>query len=265
MIYNLKVETTGGLQIPAAKVTFTRGGVALTTIPVNAASFVMVNDETDGGLLGSDVTVTASAPGFYDSSATGSQLAPDSYFQLQARPNYMVYLVGGGAAALLLAGMAGKKKRVKGFFDNIDPKVKIGLLAAGGLAAYLIFSKDNSGKKLPGAAKTELDQLAQAGILPTITETEAEALSSTLTAAFAGCGTDEYTVYNVFEGLKNKADLLTLIYVYDVRPYQGCFEGMIWEEAVTANLSQALSNELRGSELLHVNSILADNGIDFNF
>lgn len=267
MVYTITIKDINGKPIPGGKLTFVKSGTVLTSISAGPDGVASLNDETDGGLLGNDVMITASATGFYDGGATGSQLLPDTDFLLQPKQNYLLYgVIGGGILALIATSR--KKKGVNGFFDNIDPKVKTGALIVGGVGALYLLSKLTGGSShssdLPKSADNQLPGLAAQGVYPTITDVQAETLASGLRAAFDDCGTDEQAVYAVMRQLRNLADVYKLISVYGTRSYKGCFDGDYFSNH-TFNLSEALANELGSSELSQVNNILSGNGITFQF
>lgn len=176
-------------------------------------------------------------------------------------------LIGIGvlAAGYYLDKSQGKQK-VKGF-DTLPPLAK-NVLVIGGVAAaayFLFISPDKSQQQLVDAAGTGLNDLAQQGITPTISNAVAESYASSLTAAFDGCGTDEDAILNVFSQLRNDADVYKLISVYGIRSYQGCFEGSIFTEDVTGNLPKALYSELSAGYIADINNILSSHGISYQF
>jgi hypothetical protein len=94
-----------------------------------------------------------------------------------------------------------------------------------------------------------------------------------LILALDGCGTDEQSVYNVFEAMKNKADVLKLISKFNVRFYQPCaatspisYTKWLYDnESFGGSLATWLQYDLTNSEILKINTILSKKGIDFKF
>lgn len=86
-----------------------------------------------------------------------------------------------------------------------------------------------------------------------IPTTQMNMLVSKLKTAFGnyGWGTDEDQVYAVFELVQTRSELLTLITKF------GVYEGH--------TLPEWMIKELNASEIEHVNSILASNGINYTF
>lgn len=85
----------------------------------------------------------------------------------------------------------------------------------------------------------------------TLPQTEINSLVGKLKAAFGkyGFATDESAVYEVFEALSNRDDLLLLIKTF------GVYEGH--------TLTEWISKELNENERKHVQSILTSKGINY--
>lgn len=272
MLYTILVKTGADKPIPGAKVTFTRAGTVLTSLTTGQDGRVTIDDTMDGGLLQTGVNATASAAGYYDLGIDASQITELWYFQLSKKTDTMLLLAGGIAGGLLLAGAfnsrKGKRRKVSGIGDGIDPNVKTGLLVAGGIAVLYYVNEwlggDTTRGQLPDAAASELAQLKASGTVPTMTDTEAETYASELVAAFDDCGTDMNAVENVFRQMHNRADVLLLIKTYGVRSFKGCFDGDYFSSH-TWNLAQAMTAEFSSSNFEDVNKILADNGVNYTF
>lgn len=73
----------------------------------------------------------------------------------------------------------------------------------------------------------------------------------------AGWGTKTEWIYEVFREMKSKNDILQLILAYGKRSTSWGSSGM--------NLMEAIDSELDNSELLKLNKIISNNGIDFKF
>lgn len=112
-------------------------------------------------------------------------------------------------------------------------------------------------------ADSELKKLAQKGVKPSFPDSQYQAWSNKIVSAANDCGTDENSIYSVFQSLKNDADLQKLISVFGIRKYKGCFSAYFsFEERSLAGL---LSYEMSSSELKKVNKILEDKKINFRF
>lgn len=87
----------------------------------------------------------------------------------------------------------------------------------------------------------------------TLPKTEMQSLVAKLKTAFGrwGLGTDEDAVYDVFEALNSRSDVLSLINAFGVYKDH--------------TLSEWVTKELSSSELEHVQEILSSKGIVFTF
>ena len=92
---------------------------------------------------------------------------------------------------------------------------------------------------------------------------EYTAMANRLVIAFNDCGTVEQTVYSVFDKIKNNADILKLKAVWGTRKWDGCLLAGEWDRVGT--LDEAMTDELRASELAKVNNKLIQKGIMYTF
>jgi hypothetical protein len=159
-----------------------------------------------------------------------------------------------------------------------------GALAVGGLVivgfiTYSIYrgirrKKDEAdARKASQEAKKEIEDLKRKGVNLSYGLTQYEVFVQSLVQAMDECGTDEDAVYTVFNAMKNKADVLKLVEVFDVRYYQPCkltdpitwvrwnFNNKIYGGALSTWLTYDLTNSERGK----INSILSKKGIDYTF
>jgi len=114
------------------------------------------------------------------------------------------------------------------------------------------------------ASERERRELDKQGIKQVVSNAQLEAFSQKLAEAFNDCGTTEASVYAVFNGLKNKADLMQLIKIYGKRPYSGCLlQGEFGDMNYT--LPRAIESELDSAEMKKVNDILRRKNIDYQF
>lgn len=128
-------------------------------------------------------------------------------------------------------------------------------------------------KKLSDVADSELKTLASKGVKPTLTQSQVEAMCLKLVEAMNGCGTDEKMIKQVFESLSNKADLLMLIKIFDVRYYTPCaadqpISYIKWQfndKSFGGNLATWMSYDLSSSNISDINAILQKKKIDYKF
>lgn len=87
----------------------------------------------------------------------------------------------------------------------------------------------------------------------TVTGSQMQSLISKLKAAFGrwGWGTDEEAIYEVFDTVNSRSDILTLIKEF------GVVDGH--------TLTEWLNNELNASERQHLQEIIAAKGINYQF
>lgn len=146
-------------------------------------------------------------------------------------------------------------------------KGTMAVVVVGGIALFTMDTikriKADAKKGEANAAKNELNKLAQKGILPTITESQAMGYTKQLVAAADDFGTDEAKMYNVFSNLKNDADVYLLISTFGVQEWKGTWSSYFSNEMGT--LSYLLSYELSSSEIAKINKTLADKGINYKF
>ncbi len=178
-------------------------------------------------------------------------------------------LLGVGIAVLALTK---KKRKIGSTYIERYKKQPTGtkVLLVGGAAAvlYLIlkYKPTAEQKAYLASAKSMLDLLAaDYGIVPSLTKGQFSSMVTTIVRAVDKCGSDEGSIYRVFESLNNEADLYQLILSYNIATYDGCFEGSLPFWKVHYTLSESLQSDLSSYELQHINSILADKGINFSF
>ena len=122
-------------------------------------------------------------------------------------------------------------------------------------------------------AENELQNLAQQGIRPTITQTQAEAIILSLVESMNDCGTDEDAIYNQFKKLNNIADVNLLIARWGVRYYRPCAASspisyskyLFNSKAFGGGISEWLNYDLSQSEIKKINKLLSDKNINFQF
>lgn len=159
-----------------------------------------------------------------------------------------------------------------------------GTLAVGGLLivafiGYNLYKNAQKKKELRQAnklsedASKEVIELGRQGVVPSFGQSQYESFVLKLVLAMDGCGTDEQSVYNVFDAMKNKADVLQLIKTFGVRFYQPCaatspisYTKWLYDnESFGGGVSTWLEYDLTNSEIQKINALLSKKGIDFKF
>ena len=85
----------------------------------------------------------------------------------------------------------------------------------------------------------------------TLTQTQLNTFASSLYAAMDGLGTDEDKIYNVFRAMGTRSDVLQLIKTFGVKDGE--------------TLTEWLNGDLSSKEIDKINSILANNNINYQF
>lgn len=122
-------------------------------------------------------------------------------------------------------------------------------------------------------AKEELEILKKKGINPTYSKSQYETFAQKLVVAMDSCGTNESSIYAVFEAMKNKSDVLNLIAAFGVRFYQPCpttnpisyVQFQLNNKAFGGGIGAWLEYDLTSSEIQKINTILSKKGITYQF
>jgi hypothetical protein len=169
------------------------------------------------------------------------------------------------------------------YYNDLPPWAK-GVVAVGGITVvgYAIYSfirkqklaRDvKSANKISQEANQEIKVLQSYGIRPSYTSTQYESFALKLAESMNGCGTNENSIYSVFEAMKNKADVLTLISTFGVKFYSPCAGSqpisyakyLLDDKSFGGNLSTWLQYDLTSGEIKQINNILSSKNIDFKF
>jgi hypothetical protein len=154
--------------------------------------------------------------------------------------------------------------------------VTIGAVA---LIGYSIYSKIKKAKDINEAniggkeAEKELRELAKKGIKPSYSPSQYTSWVQRLAEAINDCGTDENSVYAVFQNMKNKADILSLVVSFGVQFYRPCGASqpisyakyLFDNKSFGGSLSTFLQYDLSVSEIAKINKILEGKKIDYKF
>lgn len=163
------------------------------------------------------------------------------------------------------------------YYEQQPAAVKVIVVAAVGLLGYSIYRKfkrdEDEREALRGAvaAQSELNELANQGIHPSYDDSQFLVFVSALTDAMNGCGTDEETIYSVFENMQNEADVRKLITMFGLQYYEPCaiespLSFALWQfnsKAYGGDLSTWLHYDLSAGDIDKINEILEGNGITY--
>jgi len=165
------------------------------------------------------------------------------------------------------------------YYERQPGAVKVIAVAGIALLGYSIYRSVKKGQdikdanKAADAAKGELAELANRGIHPSYQLSQFENFSQAIVTAIDGCGTDEDSIYSVFNALNNEADIRQLLVTFGVRYTQPCsitspISYAIWlanDQAFGGPLGVFLRYDLSDSEISTINSILRQKGINYQF
>jgi hypothetical protein len=157
----------------------------------------------------------------------------------------------------------------------------IGVITVGAIAlvGYTIYSDIKKAKDLKKAniggkeAEKELKELAKKGINPSYSPSQYITWVQRLVEAMNDCGTNESSIYSVFQNMKNKADILSLVASFGVQFYRPCgatnpisyTKYFFDNKSFGGSLSTFLQYDLTASEIENINNILKGKNIDFKF
>lgn len=157
----------------------------------------------------------------------------------------------------------------------------IGTVVIGGTAftAYTIYNNAKKRKELAASnqaaayASQELNTLAAMGVVPSYSTVEFETWSQDLQQAMNSCKSDMGTITNVFNNMKNKADVLMLIYIFGIRYYTPCASShpisyivnIFNDQAYGGGFPTWVSYNLSSSQIGQINDILKNKNIAYSF
>lgn len=127
-------------------------------------------------------------------------------------------------------------------------------------------------KKLKGSStptNVEINKViigGNTGFNATLSEDKMKELANKMFAAFNGYGTDvngNNGLINLFASIKNNDDLMGVIAAYGIREV----DSGSWNpfSNFKGNLPETLADELSGSDLSKINSVLVKNGVNIRF
>jgi hypothetical protein len=167
---------------------------------------------------------------------------------------------------------------------NQLPSWSRGIIGVVGVVAiafvgYNIYSKIKKAKDLKEAnvgareAESEINALIRKGIKPSYSPSQYTNWVQRLVEAMNDCGTDEKSVYSVFENMKNKADVLSMIKSFGIQYYRPCgatqpisyAKYLFDNKSFGGSLATFLQYDLSVSEIAKINKILEGKKIDYKF
>ena len=95
------------------------------------------------------------------------------------------------------------------------------------------------------------EEIKNTGTNPSFTDTQFRTYATRLYNAMEGLGTDEATVFAVFNDMRNTADVLKLIHIFGMKDNE--------------DLTQWLRGDLSSGDIKKLNSILSSKGIAYQF
>ncbi len=146
----------------------------------------------------------------------------------------------------IIALMGGKSKVIK------IAAISIGVIAAIAIVILIIVKYKGvltdtiKNRKLAESLDKEIDYDSL-----TLTQTQLNTYASSLYAAMDGVGTDENKIFNVFRAMGTRSDVLQLIKTFGVKDGE--------------DLTEWLHKDLSAEDIEKINSILADNNINYHF
>lgn len=152
-------------------------------------------------------------------------------------------------------------------------------VSAAAFIAYSIYRNIKNRRELVDAsraseqAKQEIDDLKRSGVGASYSKSQYETFAQKLVQAMDSCGTSEDSVYSVFQAMKNKVDVLSLIAAFGVRYYQPCpttnpvsfLKFQLDNKAFGGGIATWLEYDLTSTEIKKINNILASKGINYTF
>lgn len=190
-------------------------------------------------------------------------------------------------------------EKIKNFWESLPTwsrgvtiVLSIGIV---GYAGYTIYQNSKTKKEEQKLledqiqASKELDELANNGIKPTLTETDFKQLIDTILTQFKGCdpsfnsfgifhdpknikkakiksyySDSGQVIYNFVDTIQNDADFLAMVGIWGKQTYQDCFEGL-GVPPTTATFTAAVNKELDSKEIVALNTLLSSKGITKRF
>ena len=137
-----------------------------------------------------------------------------------------------------------------------DPLVAAAATGIGLGLFYYLFLRKKAGSTLTNA-QIESEQVSKQQV-PTYSQTQYQVYADKIyQAGVAWFGTDEVAIYSVFQAMKNDLDILKLINAFGSRRLEF--------STVMGNLAEFLYSEFDNKEITKLNSILAAQGIKYQF
>lgn len=165
------------------------------------------------------------------------------------------------------------------YYERQPAAVKVIAVAGLALGGYLIYrhfkraADEKDATKAAQDAANELAALQNQGVNPTYSDSQFQGFVDALVQAMNGCGSDENAIYQVFGYMRNDADIRKLITTFGIRYIEPCWISeadayAVWlfnDKAYGGELASWLNFDLDSSEIGKVNSILRNNGVNYQF
>lgn len=144
---------------------------------------------------------------------------------------------------------------------NLDNAKALGIFTGIFLVVYFLFFRNNPKKIQAQVLQQAIDSTQQLGYKESFPDIAYMNFADRLYQAMRYSGTDEKTIYNVFDQMKNDLDVLKLTQAYGVR--QLYVFGL--PDGNPKNLAESLASELSAREISSLNAILRKNQIKISF
>lgn len=165
------------------------------------------------------------------------------------------------------------------YYERQPSAVKVIVVAGLGLLGYSLYRTikrnrdERDASQAAAAAASEIQALINAGIQPSYSDSEYSNFTHALVEAMNGCGTDEDSIFRVFQAMRNDIDIRKLIIAFGVQYYQPCAASSpisyaMWQlndKSYGGDLATWLSYDLNSSDISAINNILSERGIDYQF
>jgi hypothetical protein len=167
---------------------------------------------------------------------------------------------------------------INDFYKPLPPWGKGLTIVAGIGALYWLYTLTQGSPSAASAgdvntADAAIQQLAQSGVMPSISDSTFEAMSDDIVDSCNGCSTNVSKIMSDFQTLQNLADLYEWIKVFGTRTYQVCplnftvqtSGGFGSFTSMPMSLPAMLTANLSTDHLAALNTQLSTQGIQYSF
>jgi hypothetical protein len=144
------------------------------------------------------------------------------------------------------------------------------ILVVGTYVAYRVYKKVKADDDL-AKTRSDLKELESKGDVPQYMSSQYVVWANALKQAFAGAGTTNDVVFNVFSQMKTTADVLKLYDAFGIwqepcDPVQFPISWMLGKESCgSGDLAMAIASEMSTAEIKKLNDLLKGKGIKYSF